>query len=398
MILMQLNFNELEYLIGNPKIVENMKYVKALSPFSDTVIEFLNALSEKLRNVREYSDVATFGFWCRRANLLKEKNKYDDLNVRFGKGIVFHSTPSNVPVNFAFSFAAGLLAGNANIVRLPAKDFPQVAIIVGKIKEILEEKYEELFPYICFIKYETVKEITDFFSEICNVRVIWGGDASIDRMRTSKIMPRTTEITFSDRHSLMVIDADNYLTAENKERIITDFYNDTYYTDQNACTSPRIIFWMGREKERAKEDFWNRVREKVSENYDIKAVQAIGKLTAIYKAAVGLSVSLSAGNWVDVTRLTLKEINSEIMGYKYNSGFFYEAEIEKLIEIVPVCDIRCQTITYFGVNQDELKKFIQETVPRGVDRIVPIGKSMDFSLIWDVYDLIREMSRRVDII
>lgn len=255
-----------------------------------------------------------------------------------------------------------------------------------------------MFPYICFIKYETVKEITDFFSEICNVRVIWGGDASIDRMRTSKILPRTTEITFSDRHSLMVIDADNYLTAENKERIITDFYNDTYYTDQNACTSPRIIFWMGREKERAKEDFWNRVREKVSENYDIKAVQAIGKLTAIYKAAVGLSVSLSAGNWVDVTRLTLKEINSEIMGYKYNSGFFYEAEIEKLIEIVPVCDIRCQTITYFGVNQDELKKFIQETVPRGVDRIVPIGKSMDFSLIWDGYDLIREMSRRVDII
>ena len=398
MILMQLNSNKLEYLIGSPKIVENMKYVKALSPFSDTVLEFLNTLSEKLRNVREYSDVATFGFWCRRANLLKEKNKYDDLNVRFGKGIVFHSTPSNVPVNFAFSFAAGLLAGNANIVRLPAKDFPQVAIIVGKINETLEEKYEELFPYICFIKYETVKEITDFFSEICNVRVIWGGDASIDRMRTSKILPRTTEITFSDRHSLMVIDADNYLTAENKERIITDFYNDTYYTDQNACTSPRIIFWMGREKERAKEDFWNRVREKVSENYDIKAVQAIGKLTAIYKAAVGLSVSLSAGNWVDVTRLTLKEINSEIMGYKYNSGFFYEAEIEKLIEIVPVCDIRCQTITYFGVNQDELKKFIQETVPRGVDRIVPIGKSMDFSLIWDGYDLIREMSRRVDII
>ena len=71
MILMQLNFNELEYLIGSPEIVENMKYAKALSPFSETVVEFLNALSERLRNVREYSDVATFGFWCRRANLLK---------------------------------------------------------------------------------------------------------------------------------------------------------------------------------------------------------------------------------------------------------------------------------------------------------------------------------------
>lgn len=43
---MQLNFNELEYLIGSPEIVENMKYAKALSPFSETVVEFLNALSE----------------------------------------------------------------------------------------------------------------------------------------------------------------------------------------------------------------------------------------------------------------------------------------------------------------------------------------------------------------
>ena len=398
MILMQLNFNELEYLIGSPEIVENMKYAKALSPFSEPVVEFLNALSEKLRNVREYSDVATFGFWCRRANLLKEKNKYDDLNVRFGKGIVFHSTPSNVPVNFAFSFAAGLLAGNANIVRLPAKDFPQVDIIVRKIKELLEEKYKELLSYICFVKYETVKEITDIFSEISNIRVIWGGDATIDRMRTSKISPRTTEITFSDRHSLVVIDADSYLEAENKERIITGFYNDTYYTDQNACTSPRIVFWVGKEKEKAKEDFWKRVREKVSENYDIKAVQAVGKLAAIYKAAVGLTVSLNKGNLVEVTRLTPKEITSEVMDYKYNSGFFYEADIESLLEITPICDIRCQTITYFGVEQVKFVEFMKNVTPRGVDRIVPIGKSMDFGLVWDGYDLIREMSRKVDII
>ena len=34
--------------------------------------------------------------------------------------------------------------------------------------------------------------------------------------------------------------------------------------------------------------------------------------------------------------------------------------------------------------------------PRGVDRIVPIGRTMDFSLMWDGYDLIRSMSRRID--
>ena len=127
-ILMQLNFNELQYIVGTASTVEQMKDLKPLRPFEDNTLEFLNDLSAMLRTNREYPDVATFGFWCRKAALLKEKAKYDDISERFGKGIVFHSTPSNVPVNFAFSFASGLLAGNANIVRLPGKPFEQVDI------------------------------------------------------------------------------------------------------------------------------------------------------------------------------------------------------------------------------------------------------------------------------
>ena len=129
MILMQLSFNELQYVIGTPDIVEGMKEARVLRPFDDDVLSFLNDLSGILRKNREYPDVVTFGFWCRKAALLQEKAKYDDISDRFGKGVVFHSTPSNVPVNFAFSFAAGLLAGNANIVRLPGKPFEQVNII-----------------------------------------------------------------------------------------------------------------------------------------------------------------------------------------------------------------------------------------------------------------------------
>lgn len=42
-----------------------------------------------------------------------------------GRGVAFHIAPSNVAVNFAFSLAAGLLTGNANIVRLSSKPFPR---------------------------------------------------------------------------------------------------------------------------------------------------------------------------------------------------------------------------------------------------------------------------------
>ena len=395
---MQLSFNELQYVIGTPETVENMMNLKVLRPFEDCVISFLNDLSAKLRANRTYSDVATFGFWCRKAALLKEKSKYDDVDERYGKGIVFHSKPSNVPVNFAFSFAAGLLAGNANIIRLPGKPFEQVDIICDAVKELLADKHKDLAPYIVFIKFPPVKEISDAFSAICNVRVIWGGDMMIGEFRQSKIPARTTEITFADRHSIAVIDADAYLEAENKITIIQNFYNDTYFSDQNACTAPRIIFWQGEKKEEAKADFWNRVHEKVKQEYTLAPVQAVGKLNAMYSVASQKKVKVEDSDDMFVTRLDVDKIDRDLMNYKYNSGFYFEKDIESLNEISDVCDLKCQTITYFGVKEEDFREFLEQSRPIGIDRIVPMGKSMDFALIWDGYDLIRQMSRRVTII
>ncbi len=395
---MQLSFNELQYVVGTPEIVEKMSEARVLRPFDDDVIAFLNDLSGLLRTCRTFPDVATFGFWCRKAALLQEKAKYDDVNERFGKGKVFHSTPSNVPVNFAFSFAAGLLAGNANIVRLPGKPFEQVNIICNAVNELLKDKHKNMAPYVVFVKFPPVKEITDAFSSLCNVRVIWGGDMTVAELRQSKIPARTTEITFADRHSIAVINADEYLKADNKDVIIQNFYNDTYYTDQNACTSPRIIFWIGDNKEDAKEDFWGRVHSLVKEKYNLAAVQSVGKLNAMYSVAAKKEIELQNSEDMLVTRLKVDKLDKDLMLYKYNSGFYFEKDIEDLSEIKDVCDVRCQTLTYYGVKEGDFRRFLEESRPVGIDRIVPMGKSMDFTLVWDGYDLIRQMSRKINII
>ena len=394
---MQLSFNQLEYVIGDADTVEKMSDLRTFQPFDERIVSFFNALSAKLRGNRSYSDVATFGFWCRKAALLQEKEKYDDLAVRLGKGIVLHSTPSNVPVNFAFSFAAGFLAGNANIVRLPGKPYAQVDIICVAIKELLADEYSDLAPYVCFVKFPPVKDITDAFSGMCDIRVIWGGDGTVGELRQSAIPARTTEITFADRHSIAVIDADKYLEADNKDKIATDFYNDTYFTDQNACTSPRVIFWKGQKTEVAKKEFWSRVQSMVDVKYNLAPVQAVGKLNAMYKVAANKSVHKEdSENWL-VTRIKVDSLDDDLMKYKYNSGFYYEYDIKSLSEIVPVCDKRCQTLTYYGLQDEEIKDFIATCRPRGIDRAVPMGKSMDFTLVWDGYDLIRSMSRRVNV-
>ena len=82
------------------------------------------------------------------------------------------------------------------------------------------------------------------------------------------------------------------------------------------------------------------------------------------------------------------------------SGIYLKniTEMYDNLEIAGVCDLRCQTLTYYGVKEEDFRTFLEETRPAGIDRIVPMGKSMDFSLIWDGYDLIRQMSRRITVL
>ena len=391
-------YSELNFMVGNLHTVEMMSTISPLQIFSEEIILFFNDLSKKLMRVgKEYSDVVTFGFWCRRASLLIEKSKYD-VKLRYGRGTVFHSTPSNVPVNFAFSFASGLLAGNANIVRLPAKKFEQVEIICNVINELLVDKHKGLIPYICMVKYPPNVEITDVFSLTCDSRVIWGGDDTISEIRKSSLKPRANEITFADRYSIAILNADEYLKAENKDKITQDFYNDTYFSDQNACTAPRIVIWIGGKINKAKEIFWYKIHELAKEQYNLTPVQSVGKLSALYRVASQLNVSLINNKDQFVTRVTVEELSKDLLDYRYNSGFFFEYDAVLLSEILPLCGERCQTLTYFGISNEELENFVNDYPPKGIDRMVPLGKSMEFSLVWDGYDLIINLSRKVCII
>jgi hypothetical protein len=98
-----------------------------------------------------------------------------------------------------------------------------------------------------------------------------------------------------------------------------------------------------------------------------------------------------------VTRIFVDRADDDLMRYKYHSGFFFECDIETLEDILPICGERLQTLTYYGMKKEELMSFFMKCRPKGIDRAVPIGKSMDFALVWDGYDLIRALSRKITI-
>ena len=66
--------------------------------------------------------------------------------------------------------------------------------------------------------------------------------------------------------------------------------------------------------------------------------------------------------------------------------------------ILPIATIKSQTVTYYGLTREQIVKFVNEDHPEGVDRFVPLGKSMDFTLVWDGYDLIETLSRIVNVV
>jgi Acyl-CoA reductase (LuxC). len=394
--------NNVTYIVGNNDIL-----VKPFIPFSDIVCEFLNELSIKLRKDKEastFSDIMALAFWCRRGNIEKLKEDYSDINKkRIGRGLAFHIAPSNIPINFAFSYFFGLLSGNSNIVRLPSKNFPQVSIICRIINELLkQDDYKIIRDTTSMVTYERNNEITSYYSSICDCRIIWGGDETIRNIRSLPIKERTAEIAFADRYSMCIIDSNAILEAsgERLKKLSEQFYNDSYLMDQNACSTPFLVLWYGdkdEKKEMAKSMFWKAVYE-YAKKYDLSQIKAVDKYTQLCKNAIEFKSIHSIEKYDNILYVVnINELNLKNEKLRGKFGLFYEHDIENLDNIKGFIDKKIQTLTYFGMDKNELVKFVIDNNLTGIDRIVPIGSSLDMNVIWDGYDIISSLSRIIDI-
>jgi hypothetical protein len=376
---------------------------RPLPPYSGIVCRFLGDLSHTLlqnRSNREFPDAAAFAFFCRKANLERLKRDFGGCGHRLGRGLAFHITPSNVPINFAFSLAFGLLSGNSNIVRVPTKKWPQVDIVCEAVRKLLlMTEYEELMSMISMARYERDDEITGCFSSLCDARIIWGGDDTVSSVRMMPIPSRSVELTFADRYSCCAMSSEAVLrTGEDElKRLAGAFYNDTFIIDQNACSSPNLIIWLGGKAREAKERFWlavgdsarryllepahvtekyTRLCEYIASGEDIKSVKMCGNF--IYRAELG---GLSG-----------------VERYRGRSGLFFEYDARSIGELAGCVTKKWQTLTYYGLSAEEIASFVISERLTGIDRIVPVGSALDIGVIWDGFDIVRELSRELSVI
>ena len=393
------NNKKILYLVGQNNINK-----KPLIPFNKTVCEFLNDLSKKLstdKKILNYTDVKAFSFWCRKANIEKYKKQFEDGKFRLGLGLAFHITPSNIPTNFAYSFTFGLLAGNANIVRIPTNNYPQVDIICNAIKSLFnKKKYQQIKKMNALVKYEKNDEITAKFSAICDARIIWGGDTTIKEVRKFPMPETSIEINFADKYSFCVLDSISLknLKKKNLSELADRFFNDTYLLDQNACSSPHLVVWIGNKNEKIKKLFWNEVYATVKKKYKLAPINIVKKYNNLLKDVIESNNIKSVkryGN--DLYRIKVKKIKSDIEKKRGIFGTFYEYDCKNIDDIANIVSSKFQTLTYFGIEKLKILNFVINNRLSGIDRIVPVGRALDIDVIWDGFDIEKNLSRIIDV-
>ncbi|HXD94217.1 MAG TPA: acyl-CoA reductase [Bacteroidia bacterium] len=400
---MKYQLNNIEFLFPAEPNLAHFVEMCPEEPFSENAIAFLNALSIILKNETKtynFPEIATFAFFCRKANLLQlKKNYYPQNDTRKGKGIVFHITPSNVPVNFAYSLVSGILSGNLNIVRVPSIKFEQVEIICNAIYTLYSKpKFQSFCQRMLLIRYDKLSDATAYFSSICNARIIWGGDDSIREIQKNTLAPTALDVTFADKYSICIINADNYINEVSPLKIAQAFYNDTYLFDQNACTSPHLIVWLGHDENvaEAKRVFWDNLYSLVKKRYYFQPHSAIDKLTAFYTQALhleGIKKAAMPDNLI--WRVELSALSEDVPNYRCNCGYFAEYKAASLSELADIGFSKRQTIAYYGIEKEDLIQFSAQKNTTAIDRMIPIGKTSEFSLTWDGYNLIDTLSKQI---
>ena len=165
----------------------------------------------------------------------------------------------------------------------------------------------------------------------------------------------------------MLINSKIYLKNKQYLKEAGNFYNDTFLFNQNACTSPRLIYWVGNKKnnQKARNIFWKSLNLFILKNRDENFNSfSIEKLTSELSSAIDLDAySQKINNRSKFfSRVLIKKLPLKLESYISSGGFFLEyinSEISGLKK--KLLNHKTQTLTNIGFKKRIFNKKIEYT-------------------------------------
>lgn len=371
------------------------------TPCHEAMIAMLSDLSHHILNhhvARHIPQYVALAYWLRPAALKRLCQQLTSKEfggfVQVPRGVALHLPPTNVDTIFVYSWAMSVLAGNANVVRLGETLSTDTQWLVSTTTEVVAKHGESDRQLFCHYNYGGEGE--RLLAENIDLRMIWGGDEKVKAVSSVPIRPDGLSIGFPDRRSLAIIAVDAYDNADasTRDRLAESFYNDVFWFDQMGCGSPRLLVWLGDPGELA-QDFYDRLIRIIRQReYDANTGVAIGKFAlANDMLAEGVIQHYHHfNNALDVNRASNAAAALE---RSHGGGFLSDWVASSIEEVAGIVTRKVQTLTYFGVSSDGLRRLSNGISGRGGYRIVPIGQALQFDPTWDGVDLFQHMTRRI---
>jgi hypothetical protein len=374
-------------------------------PFAADVTAFFADLSRRLFQLAEarvFPEIQALAYFLRNASLQRLASEFHSKpGSRAPRGTVFHVPPGNVETIFCYCWALSALVGNRDVIRLSPRRSGVTDLICRVANQALAEDTSGLVQRVLILEYEHEREVSALLSEHCEVRVLWGGDQSVKELRSLPLPPRALELTFPDRvsyaalNSAAVLDLDGEVLASLADKL----YVDAYWFDQKGCSSPRALVFCGERalSARAAARLLDALTATVERRgYRVSTDTALAKRRAAEELIIDVSASGLEWRNNEVVALQVPSLAAARREH-CGGGLFllvYVEDLTRLSEWVAPGD---QTLSYFGFDAKALTAFGRSVQGRGLDRIVPAGKALEFSHRWDGYDLLECFTRVRDI-
>ena len=378
--------------------------------FHPARIEFSDAVSRAIfrhPRARAFPETVAVAFWLRRAAVTRLADRFAALEgagpARVPRGLAFHLPPTNVDTLFLYSLMVSFLVGNTNVVRV-SRDRPteQVTLLAEVLRSVLaEQRFSDFADELAVVSYGHEPEPTAAVSREADVRLLWGGDEAVERLRAVPTGAAGHDLTFGDRFSFAVLRPEAILDAGEEERygVAERLFNDAYWFDQMGCASPRLLVWVGGSANvaAARSLLLADLARVISvKGYRLEAGAALAKMTYLYGALIDRPVERVHRVGNELLVLTLGNLHDFDRTHP-GAGLFFEARVGALSDLLPFVTRKDQTVTAHGFSQDELTAFALSLHGRGIDRIVPFGEALSFGSVWDGYDLLAELTRAIQV-
>ncbi|MCV2885453.1 hypothetical protein OE749_12180 [Aestuariibacter sp. AA17] len=362
--------------------------------YAQQTLSFARAMSRHLLTdlaCKQYPELVSLGFWLRDANLFHFEKKIKGKYLK-PLGSVLHITPNNVDTMFMYSWICSLLMGNRNLVRVSTKESRIKALLLKAIKsQFSKSEFAALSSANQFISYEKASNWTTYLSARVDARVIWGGDETVSEIRAAQTGVRCRDVSFADRQSVAIVNGDMFTNSDTIDGVAERLWRDTHPYEQQACSSPRIIFWLGELRhQRAFFEAVNTLATATSQQI-YQRNERLVLLQQLRSSGVVDSVIMDDA----ITAMCLAQ--SFPLNKVNHPGYlqYFIVDLTALEALPSYLDEKVQTVTYAGIEVQRLLNVLSCPSIKGVDRVVPTGSALTFSPVWDGYDLFSQLSREI---